>query len=296
MSMLVGHTINRSKNITTYMHPKRALTSRNDETGATFVKTSARRARRPDNAITLALCLLGIAMLGLWCAPSTCWAEDSITAAEFWKQRPANFFREVLARDATVCGSILQSLNQPYTRAAGPRQSQRLLMHTSYLLENWRKIHVNWVTADGRSVLQSKEQLIADVNNDGRKDAIYRWKGSLSGTVSEDMAVSLNPTEDELFGAELSFDSFREILEPTDVGASGGPVIFTKRTVHAPQAEISDDQLYWWEVISWRGTQYLMSSKVLYWQPTAVTSVLQYFSPTSLGLVCQFRGALNIDR
>lgn len=239
------------------------------------------------------LCLLAFALLGSF-VPNRSDADGSIVGREFRKLRPANFFREEFSRDELVCGPILESLNEPYRRAQGPREEQHSLMYTSYLLDGWRRKQVNWVNADGRSTRPTKDQLIVDINNDGRKDSVYRSRSSLSGIISEYLAISLDPTEDELSDRVLSYDAFRRILEPANPEASGGPVSFTRKTIDVPQAEIPDHDLFWWEVISLNGRSYLMASDAVYWNATAVNSVLEYRDPPRLSLICQFRGILDI--
>lgn len=171
-------------------------------------------------------------------------------------------------------------------------------MYTPYLAGPWREREVNWVNADGRSTVLKVSQLIVDLNNDGRDDAVYRWIGTIHGTDFDTLVVSTAPSPDELSNTPFSYEAFKAILGPVPEGdvASRSFLKVSTQTVDAPAGRIVNDTFYWYEVINVQSKNYLMSSNVIYWRPTVITSVFKFATTRSLKLVCQFRGAVDIVR
>lgn len=223
---------------------------------------------------------------------------DTITGAELRAHRPEDFYIQIYTRDETVCGPIPASLNEPYTRRQGPREEQMVLMGPRHLIDGWREKRVNWIDAKGEPLVWRMSQLIVDIDNDGQNDALYRWTGSLSSTIFDEVVVSLAPSQDELSDATLSHEAFKEILGSVPEGdiAPTGFLKLSRKTIDVSEADLPSHGLYWFEALSIGIRNYLIASDAVHWRSTAVTSVLEFQTTRSLRLICQFRGAIDIVR
>ena len=239
-------------------------------------------------------CLFGLAMLVG--GHGNGYAASGIGIEEFRKQRPENFYRSVLSTNVAVCSAVLNSLNEPYTRGKSAREDARVLMYVPQLIDRWQEKRVNWTDATGKEIVENKEQLIVDINNDGLPDAIYRWPLAIGVAISDSLAVSITAGEEELSDAPLSEGTFRRILQLDGQEGPSGRVEFTNETVNAKTsgAVVAFHGFYWWDAIAIDGRSYLVASDTRYWEPTATTSVLAYEAARKLDLICQFQGVVPI--